>query len=140
GVSARIKKKPRSDLSPRRRARSASAIARSRKSGVGQQPKIFLTNTTPSAPSRRLRDIFIDDSATRPQLTRLRRGVFAKKFSLYRERSYPRRACAKPQTIGPVAIAGGSRGLVVAGPDRRSRLLFENGEGLRSGGSFSRAP
>src|SRR5207247_840673 len=33
-------KKPRSNLSPRRR------------SGVGQQPSIFLTNTTPAAPSK----------------------------------------------------------------------------------------
>src|SRR5437867_7716829 len=60
GVAARIKKKPRSDLSPRRRG------------GVGQQPKIFLTNTTPSAPARWLRDIFIDVASTPP---RLRRGV-----------------------------------------------------------------
>src|SRR5438477_13203630 len=40
GVAARIKKKLRSHLSPRRRG------------GVGQQPNIFLTNTTPSAPSK----------------------------------------------------------------------------------------
>src|SRR5207244_8076065 len=42
------KKKLRSHLSPRRRARSASAIARSLKSGA-DQIMIFLTSTTPAA-------------------------------------------------------------------------------------------
>src|SRR5207247_4189188 len=66
GVAARSIKKPRSDLFPRRRARSASAIARSRNSG--QFGAIFSSAglTTPSAPYKDASQHFIDVASTPP--------------------------------------------------------------------------
>src|SRR5438034_11577370 len=76
GVAARSIKKPRSDLFPRRRARSASATARSRNSGqfgtifsfagllLRLRPVGLALRATPSAPSKEASQHFIDVAST----------------------------------------------------------------------------
>ena len=78
GVAARSIKKPRSDLFPRRRARSASAIARSRKSGqfgaifgfagllLRLRPIGLAVRATPSAPSKAASRHFIPVASSPP--------------------------------------------------------------------------
>src|SRR5437879_3950827 len=78
GVAARSIKKPRSDLFPRRRPRSASAIARSRKSGqfgaifgfagllLRLRPIGLALRATPSAPSKAASRHFIPVASSPP--------------------------------------------------------------------------